>query len=200
MTAHTENGEAVAALVLAALPGRTGPGPLVLGIDGRSGAGKSELAADVVRRLRRHAHLADPGAVALLALEDAYRGWYGLGVGVGAVAAGVLEPLSRGLPGTVQRFDWAAGELDGPLTVPGPGLPVPRVLVLEGCGAGAASCAPFVDLLVWLEAPEERRRRRAMSRDGESWAHLWDAWRAQEQALLEARDARAAADLVLRTD
>ncbi|WP_127129230.1 dephospho-CoA kinase [Georgenia sp. SYP-B2076] len=199
MTAHTPPAAAVAALVRTALTGRAAPGPLVVGIDGRSGSGKSDLAGEVVDRLRALPDLAGPGAVALLALEDAYRGWYGLGVGVGAVAAGVLEPLSRGLPGTVRRFDWGAGELDGPLTVPAPGAPLPRVLVLEGCGAGSAACAPFVDVLVWLDAPEAERRRRAMARDDGAWADLWDAWSAQEQALLDARDARAAADLVVRT-
>lgn len=187
---------AVARLVLDALPGRRGPGPFVLGIDGRSGAGKSDLAAAVLPLLR--ARLGDD-AVAGLALEDAYRGWHGLAAGVAAVAEGVLAPLAQGRPGAVRRYDWVAGVLDGDVVVPVPGAPLPRVLVVEGCGAGAAACAPYVHRLVWLDAPEAVRRERAMARDASSWAHLWAAWEAQEQALLEGRDARAAADLVIRT-
>ncbi|MFH5822734.1 hypothetical protein [Georgenia sp. AZ-5] len=200
MTDHSPGPvDAVLELATAALAGHGGPGPVVVGIDGRSGSGKSGLAASVVAALRERPGLEGPGAVGLLALEDAYRGWYGLGVGVGVVAAQVLEPLSRGLRGAVRRYDWAAGAVDGVMHVPPPDLPLPRVLVVEGCGAGSRACAPFVDVLVWLEAPEPERRRRAMARDGGSWAHLWDAWAAQEQALLDGRDAPGVADLVLRT-
>ncbi|GAA1636528.1 nucleoside/nucleotide kinase family protein [Georgenia ruanii] len=194
--APSEAAAAVARLVLDALPGHRGPGPFVLGIDGRSGSGKSDLAAAVLPLLR--ARLGDD-AVAGLALEEAYRGWHGLAAGVEAVTAGVLAPLAQGHPGAVTRYDWVTGTLDGDLVVPAPGAPMPRVLVVEGCGAGSAACAPFVHRLVWLEAPEAVRRRRAMARDASSWTHLWAAWEAQEQALLEARDVRAAADLVVRT-
>lgn len=190
---------AVVGLVTAALARHTGRGPLVLAVDGRSGSGKSDLAAAVVARLRTTEGLTAPGAVALLALEDAYRGWDGLAVGVGLAAAGVLEPLSRGVPGAVRRWDWHTGAVAGDLRVPADGAPLPRVLVVEGCGAGSRLCAPFVDLLVWLEAPAEVRRARAMARDDGAWADRWDAWAAQERALLRGRDARAAADVVVRT-
>ncbi|WP_052436620.1 hypothetical protein [Georgenia sp. SUBG003] len=139
------------------------------------------------------------GAVVVLALESAYRGWHGLAVGLGAVVSGVLEPLSRGVPGSVRTYDWNRGALGERLTVPAPGDPMPVVVLVEGCGAGSAVCAPFVDVLVWLDAPADVRRERALARDNGSWAHLWDDWAAQERALLDARDARAAADLVLRT-
>lgn len=167
-----------------------GPGPFVLAVDGRSGSGKSELAAAVVGALR-----ARGAAVRLLALEDAYPGWSGLAAGVRAVAEGVLAPLARGEPGAYRRYDWVAGRPAGTVTV----APDADVLVVEGCGAGAAACAPFVDALVWLEAPEPVRRDRALRRDAGSWAHLWDHWAAQEAALLAERDARALADLVLST-
>ncbi|GAA4422345.1 AAA family ATPase [Georgenia halophila] len=185
-------------LVRAALAGHAGTGPVVVGIDGRSGAGKTDLAAELVTALRTETGLADDGVV-LFALEDVYRGWNGLAVGLGAVAAGLLEPLSRGLTGRLRRYDWHAGEVDGLVEVPPPGAPLPRVLVLEGCGAGSAICAPFVDVLVWLDAPADVRRRRAMERDEGSWTQMWDVWAEQESALLTARDARAAADLIIRT-
>jgi hypothetical protein len=193
---------AVLPLVRAALEARGtsgSRGPVVVGIDGRSGSGKSELAADVAGRLTAEPGLGGAGAVVVLALEDAYRGWHGLAVGVGAVASGVLEPLSRGLPGSVRTYDWHRATLGERLQVPAPGDPAPRVVVIEGCGAGSAVCAPFLDVLVWLDAPAHVRRERALARDDGSWAHLWDDWAAQERALLDARDARAAADLVLHT-
>lgn len=191
--------EAVVARVTAGLARHPRSGPLVLAVDGRSGSGKSDLAGALVARLRAADGLGAPGAVALLALEDAYRGWDGLAVGVGLAASGVLEPLSRGLPGAVRRWDWHAGAVAGELRVPADGEPLPRVLVVEGCGAGSRLCAPFVDLLLWLEAPADVRRARAMARDDDAWVDRWDAWAAQELALLQGRDARAAADIVVRT-
>ncbi|WP_152189709.1 nucleoside/nucleotide kinase family protein [Georgenia satyanarayanai] len=172
--------------VLALLPVRpTGRRPFVLALDGRSGAGKSELAAAVVERV--------PGAQ-VLALEDAYRGWRGLREGVEEIAAGVLAELRAGRPGTYRRYDWLSGQLDGTVRVE-----PSTVVVLEGCGAGSLPCAPYVDALVWLEAPEPERHHRAMARDDGTWLDQWSTWAAQESALLAERDARAAADLVLDT-
>lgn len=159
--------------------------PFVLGIDGRSGAGKSALAGAVVARR--------PDS-ALLALEDAYRGWDGLRAGLRTMVDGVLVPVRSGRPGSYRRYDWHSGALGDLVTV----APVP-VLVVEGCGAGSALLAPHLDALVWLEAPEADRRRRAMDRDDDTWIDRWSAWAAQEEALLAERDTRAAADLVLDT-
>ncbi len=163
----------------------TRPGPVVVAIDGRSGAGKTELARAVGHRL--------PGA-RVLSLEDAYRGWSGLRAGVEAVAAGVLAPLARGEAGALRPYDWHAGRLGEPLAVP-----VPEVLVLEGCGAGSAPCAPYVDVLVWVEAPEPVRHARVRDRDGDYWAEHWQRWAHQEEELLAERDVPAVADLVVRT-
>ncbi|MEE6273267.1 hypothetical protein [Georgenia wangjunii] len=159
--------------------------PLVLGIDGRSGAGKTDLAAALVRAVPQ---------ARVLALEDAYRGWDGLRAGVEAVADGVLAPLRRGEPGRYRRYDWHAGVLGEEVVVP-----VPPLLVLEGCGAGAAPCAPYLDALVWVEAPADLRRRRVGGRDGYDWSAHWETWARQEEELLAERDARTAADLVVPT-
>ncbi len=159
--------------------------PFVLALDGRSGAGKTDLAAAVAARV--------PGAQ-VLALEDAYRGWRGLREGVEAVAADVLAPLRAGRPGSYRRYDWVRGELGETVHVA-----PSAVVVLEGCGAGSLPCAPYVDALVWLEAPEHERHHRAMARDDGTWLDQWSTWAAQESELLAERDARAAADAVIDT-
>lgn len=159
--------------------------PFVLGVDGRSGSGKTELAAAVAARV--------PGAQ-VVALEDAYRGWQGLRAGVLTIVEGVLRPLRAGQTGSYLRYDWVRGEVDGRVQVAPSG-----VIVLEGCGAGSRPCAPFLDALVWLEAPEHERHHRAMARDDGAWLDQWSTWAAQESELLAERDARAAADLVLDT-
>lgn len=178
----------VLALVPPFLRSGTGPAPVrpfVLAIDGRSGSGKTELARAVADRV--------PGAQ-VVALEDAYRGWTGLRAGVEAIAEGVLAPLSEGHPGSYRRYDWRAGALDGTVHVA-----PSAVVVLEGCGAGSLPCTPYLDALVWLEAPEYERHHRAMARDDGAWLDQWSTWAGQESALLAEHDARAAADLVLDT-
>ncbi|MCM3659834.1 hypothetical protein M3148_02310 [Georgenia satyanarayanai] len=171
--------------VLALLPAGPAPRPFVLGVDGRSGSGKTELAAAVADRV--------PGAQ-VLALEDAYRGWRGLREGVEEIATGVLAELRAGRTGAYRRYDWVRGKLGGTVRVE-----PSAVVVLEGCGAGSLPCAPYLDALVWLEAPEYERHHRAMVRDQGTWLDQWSTWGAQESALLAERDARAAADLLLDT-
>ncbi|MFC0464668.1 hypothetical protein ACFFKU_12920 [Kineococcus gynurae] len=141
--------------------------PRVVGVDGRSGAGKTGFAA------RLGAALAAP----VLAVEDLYRGWDGL---AGAVEE--LSPLLRrwraGVPARFRRWDWAAGCDGAEVTV----APAP-LLVVEGVGCSAAD---GVDLLVWLELDAPTRKARALARDGDTFAPFWDRWAAQEDALFSA--------------
>lgn len=193
--------------------------PLVVGVDGRSGSGKTllahALALELRARLREDGSDGADGAahagasedplvdlVEVLALEDLYHGWDGLEAGL-ETARGLLEPLSRGEVGRAPRWDWHAGRHDGEVSVghlePSSGaVRLPAVVVVEGCGAGSDVLAPLVDMLVWVEVPESTRRARVRSRDG-AWGYPWEAWAAQEEAVLARRDAAEAADLVVGT-
>lgn len=169
--------------VVRLLPAAGTAGPFLLGLDGRSGSGKSRLAAALAR--------ARPD-VRVVALEVAYPGWWQLRVGVARVATGVLVPLSRGAAGSVQRYDWHRRRPGAVLDV----SPAP-VVVVEGCGATSYLCRPYLDAAVWLAVPEAVRRARAMARDAHTWAGLWHQWAAQEAALQPEPEALAHADLVL---
>ncbi|WP_253826476.1 uridine kinase family protein [Prauserella aidingensis] len=154
----------LAARVLAAPP-RLGAVRL-LAIDGRSGAGKSHLAALVVDVLRRRG--ADPALVStddFATWDDPVSWWPRL-------ATGVLDPLAAGEPGRYRRTEWtAAGE-----PVPGAevDVPVPGVLVLEGVSSGRRSVRGATSVLCWLDhAGSDARLARAVARDGEwSRPHL----------------------------
>ena len=52
-------------------------------------------------------------------------------------------------------------------------------------------------LAIWLDAPEELRRERALARDGELFAPHWEQWAAQEQAHWHAGRPWELADLVI---
>ena len=158
---------------------------LVIAVDGRSGAGKTALAAVLA---------ADLGAP-VVALEDLYGGWDGLEHGVDLLVSEVLEPLAAGRPARVPRYDWVAGQWAEPWVLDPPGL-----LIAEGAGAGARRAAAYESALVWMDAPTPVRRERALERDGETFAPYWDQWAAQEEAmLLRERTPQRAGMIVLHT-
>jgi hypothetical protein len=161
--------------------GRPG-GTQVVGIDGRSGAGKTSLAA----------WLADELKAPVVALEDLYGGWDGLEHGIGLLVSDVLEPIAAGRAALVPRYDWVAGAWADPWV-----LEPPAVLIVEGVGAGARSAAAYESALIWLEAPAPLRRRRALDRDGATFAPHWDRWAAQEDAMLAREQTAARAGLVI---
>lgn len=149
-------------------------------IDGRSGAGKTDLASQ----------LADELECALVHVEHFYPGWEGLDEGAQWLVDAVLEPRSRGEIVRLREWDWYTGGFrDGGELLP------ERDLIVEGCGAITRASAPFADLAVWLDAPERLRRERARARDGgDDW---WELWRQQEDALYAREQSVALADAVL---
>lgn len=154
----------------------------VIGIDGRSGSGKTSLA----RGLARAWH------APVLSMDSVYPGWSGLAVATDLLVEHVLRPLSRGEHPAVPTWDWLADR-------PGPALPLPVAdrLVVEGCGATVGAAAPFVGTRVWLEGPADLRRERAIARDGELFAAHWDMWAAQEESVFTADRTRERAHVVL---
>ena len=71
----------------------------VLAIDGRSGAGKTRLAAELSTEL----------GAAVVSLEDFYSGWDGLDRGIGVLVSEVLEPLAAGRTVRVPPAAWVRG-------------------------------------------------------------------------------------------
>jgi uridine kinase len=154
----------------------------VVAIDGRSGAGKSSLAA-VLRR-----ELGAPGVT----LEDLYGGWDGLERGIDLLVSEVLEPLSAGRPARVPRYNWLTTAWEAPWV-----LAPPEVLIVEGVGAGARRAAAYASLLIWVEEAASVRKKRALDRDGETFAPYWDMWAAQEDVMLARERTRERANLVI---
>ena len=115
----------------------------------------------------------------MVTLEDLYGGWDGLEHGIDLLVSEVLEPLSAGRAARVPRYDWVAAAWGTPWV-----LDPPEVLIVEGVGAGARRAAAYASVLVWMEAAESVRKKRALDRDGETFAPYWDLWAAQEDAML----------------
>jgi hypothetical protein len=142
--------------------------PVVL-IDGRSGAGKTTLALELVARWPLR------GPVQYVALDSLYPGWDGLAEGVETARELILAPHARGFVGTWQRWAWDAGAYAESHAVD-PALP----LVVEGCGILTPRTGRMSDIRVWLESPAASRKHRALTRDGDTFRPHWTQWAEQE--------------------
>ncbi|WP_291279087.1 hypothetical protein [Galactobacter sp.] len=150
--------------------------PVLLAIDGRSGSGKTSLAAALQRALAAQHHL----DVEVFHVEDTYRGWEGLQAGVDHYVQAVLPPLHRGETATWHAWDWAAGRVETTQRVARPA----SVVICEGVGAACKQALPMLDAALTLDVPADHRKQRALARDGETYRPYWDVWAAQEDDFL----------------
>jgi len=74
-------------------------------------------------------------------------------------------------------------------------VPVPDVLVVEGCGSCPRAVDGWTTLRIWVEAPQPLRLARGLARDGADLADRWRRWQEEEAAHFAAEDTRARADL-----
>ena len=141
---------------------RASHGVPVVTIDGYSGSGKSTLAAALASLL--------PGWQ-VLHLDDWYPGWDGLAQGA-EVARRIAADLREGRASSYVTWDWETNTSG--LAVEVPLAPT----IIEGCGAWDADA----DLSVWIADPgEAERRRRALARDGATYAPHWQRWAMQDR-------------------
>jgi len=186
----TSSGEGAPGLVLGrALAARPRLGPVrVVCVDGPAGSGKTTTAD----ALRDRATARGVDAV-VVHMDDLYDGWTGLeGSLWPRLSAQVLEPLRRGRPGRFQRYDWLAGAFADWVDVPVPGL-----LVLEGCGSARRAADAVAVLRVWVEAPRDVRLRRGLERDGVAAREHWLRWMDDEAAHFARERTRERADVHL---
>ena len=161
--------------------------PMVIGIDGRSGSGKTRLSELLEQSLS-----AKGICVRVLNLDSIYPGWDGLEDGTKTWQK-ISRNLHKGKPASYREWDWHA-DAPGPEHTINPAQET--VIICEGVGASAGTC----DVRIVVKAPNELRYRRAIARDGETYRPHWERWAAQEEALFTAYSATyTQADLIYRT-
>lgn len=160
--------------------------PIILGIDGRSGSGKTRYGAALAQ--------ASDLRVCSFEVEDFIGGWGALTRDIGRVAD-ITAEIKGGGTAYAERWDWHAGRFSELVRLPEPADA--RIVLVVGCGSTSAKMRPHLDLTVWLEAPERVRRARVCARDSYDWSEYWDAWAAQEAELLAECPSHLNADIVV---
>jgi uridine kinase len=182
---HNPHGEARAVAVMC---GRivalraASSGPLLLALDGRSGAGKSAVAQQVGARV----------AALVIDGDDFYRGgddtfWRGQGPAEKVELVidwrrqrAVLTQLARGEPVTWQQYDWEAD--DGSLGAAMAARPA-GVVILDGAYSARPELADLYGLRVLLDVPRDVRRARLLLREGARYRAEWEACWAEAEDL-----------------
>ena len=127
-------------------------------------------------------HLAAPLAAHLgaqvVAIDDLIPGWTGFGRGAELARHGLVEPIAQGHDGGYRRYDWVAA------STPSSATSASRsTSCVEGCGSGSRTLAPYLSLLVWVDADRELRFERGIARDGEPSCRTGSAGRQESQEL-----------------
>jgi len=160
---------------------RTLGGSRLVCIDGPAGAGKTTLAEAIAAR----------SGADVIHMDDLYEGWGGLVRGTEQLRP-VLAELAAGRPGRFHRFDWAADDYGDAVTVAPTDL-----LVVEGVGSGVRAYDAWRTVLVWVAAPPDLRKQRALARGGIGVAEHWEQWARDEDALFTAERTLTRADFVI---
>jgi hypothetical protein len=160
----------------------------IVGVDGRSGAGKSHLAAQLANLL----------GAPIVEIDD-FVSWDHFADWWPRFDEQVLTPLLAGRDAHFQARDWSdwyGSTLGGWKTQPW----TPTV-ILEGVTCTRLETVGRLAYAVWVEAPTDLRVARGMARDSNfpGKEQLWERWMGEEDAFFAADGTRERADVVVDT-
>ena len=145
-------------------------GIVIVGVDGRSGSGKSTFAANLARAAPHVAvvHTDD------IAWHHSFFDWHDL------LVDGVLSRMRReGPPLAFRPPAWDVRNRPGSVAVPAD----TEVLVVEGVGACRERLHSWLDATVWIQSDADLAYRRVLAR-GDDPVEFVDDWTAEEVPFL----------------
>lgn len=149
--------------------------PQIVAVDGRSGGGKTTLAARLQARIPNASvvHTDDLG------WNYSFFGWSDL------LIEGVLRPARANRGVDYRPPGWEAHGREGAITVPA----TCEVLIIEGVGASRLEVWPWLTASIWVQSDMHESQRRGIARDGDTEAtrRLWTEWLREENLFLAAQ-------------
>jgi uridine kinase len=185
--------------------------PIFVAIDGRSGVGKSTIAAEIANWFRsRH----EPAQATLIEGDDFYGGgsqqtWEQRTTKEQAAEAfdwrrqlDLLLRLRRRENASVDPFDWGSPDWDQdgiPLSGNTYSVAPAPLVILEGVYSGRPELQDVFDLRVLVDTDTELQRRQLEDREGEHMNTDWETrWAAAEDYYFEHEALRGEFDLVIK--
>jgi uridine kinase len=181
-------GDVVAEIAAAVAEREPVNGIRIVGVDGRSGSGKSFLAA----------RLATLMAAPIIEIDDfvswdCFAGWWP------RFDTQVLAPLLAGRDARFQARDWS--DWYGSSLGEWKTQPWAPTIILEGVTCTRRATMGRITYAVWVEAPAELRLARGMARDNTfpDKEQLWNRWMLEEDEFFATDGTRDRADIVVDT-
>ncbi len=148
---------------------RTLEQPVIIGIDGRSGSGKTTFANQLSNAFNATVIHTDD-----LAWYHSFFDWWDL------LIENILEPFKAGKDVDYTPEIWKTRGRAGSIVVP-----AAPILILEGVSSTRLEQCQWVDLPIWVETSLEIAEQRGLLREGEAGRDFWFEWQAIERPLLE---------------
>ena len=185
--------------------------PLFVALDGRSGSGKSTIAAVVADALGTDVR----GHAVVTVIEGDQ--FYGGGSGETWHRKSVEEKVAQVIDWQRQRlllialrdigvatwlaFDWESEDWDAdvvPFAPESVQSSATAVVLLEGAYSARPELSDLLDLLVLLEVPRELRRAQLLAREGEAYRTEWEGrWQSAEEHYFGTIMPRSNFDLII---
>ena len=167
--------------------------PVLVAIDGRCGAGKSTLAAQLREQLPCRVFHMDDFFLRPEQRTAARLAQPGENVDHERFLTEVLLPARRGEDVTYRPYLCARRSLDAPVAAP-----AARLTIVEGAYACHPALWEYYDLWVFLTVDSEEQLRRIQARNGPERAiQFRDRWIPLEEAYFAAFDVAARCDMLL---
>ena len=171
--------------------------PVVVGVSGYGGAGKSTLARELVELVPGSVRMRGDDFLDPVRSHQRSQDWDG--VERMRLVREVLVPFRKQSPSMFRRFDWSARALAEPEPVP-----TGHVMVIDLVGLFHPEALGALDLTIWCDLDLATARARGIKRDadlGRDHSRLWDdVWVPNERDFDANFGQRERADLLYPTN
>lgn len=152
--------------------------PIVVGVSGYGGSGKSTLTRDLITRVEGAVRMRGDDFLDPARSHRRSADW--AGVERTRLVTEVLDPFRERRAGVFRRYDWARRALGDPEPVP-----AGEILIVDLIGLFHPQALPHLDLTIWCDVDLGTATERGMRRDarlGRDHERLWrEVWVPNEQ-------------------